>query len=704
MRRKRINKKKLVIALIILLLLLLGLTIGIYYLINKKEKPSQHLIYDEFEMIGGKLDNDTYYLLGASNDIAFEVITENSFSYEVKDSDGNKVNSQVTESNTMGGIKIKAPGSLYEEGKTYYLKINNGNFKDKKYKDFKEIIFKVTRPAKQGMTFKENAIKVDIKDVEINDNAIKGTDEYNENDIIVVYDNNKLLSAYKIDKVIEKGNYQYTIPKINEVFSDIDYYGKEKINLSDFQNDKNFNLFLNSLIHTVYAKEDVTISKPVWNKKDGTLEVGITVYTSNKKEFLANHDTKIELVLVLSIDLYKDITIDEFDYALDVSYEIKVKNNLNHSNNDFNKLYDAIKFKDNIENYDTTWLENNYDDITNDKKTINKSLGNIAINTEMPGLYLNVDLGVLMDLSSKGFINTSLTGKNSMLIGINSKKGIYSDYTFDDKSDLNFVGNENNKIGGIINTKLYFINLFKINTQINSGLYTDGKVEMKINKDDEKQTKIDYNISGNSGFFAKYLVDATDVKERTIYDDKTLLAKYEKKITISSKLKEEKKEEKPTYKYSKEKVKELLQSGYDILDQDEEWNLVMGTLTTHLICEKKIDVDNNTFTGTWTYDGSVSYTCTYNYVTGSMVCNNFEEAQNYVKSTCDNVHNDYLKYLESGEIENEEAKEWDNLYSDIDACYYETITSSQPNDFSEDMQTILDQVELTSEDLEVLKD
>ena len=286
MRRKRINKKKLVIALIILLLLLLGLTIGIYYLINKKEKPSQHLIYDEFEMIGGKLDNDTYYLLGASNDIAFEVITENSFSYEVKDSDGNKVNSQVTESNTMGGIKIKAPGSLYEEGKTYYLKINNGNFKDKKYKDFKEIIFKVTRPAKQGMTFKENAIKVDIKDVEINDNAIKGTDEYNENDIIVVYDNNKLLSAYKIDKVIEKGNYQYTIPKINEVFSDIDYYGKEKINLSDFQNDKNFNLFLNSLIHTVYAKEDVTISKPVWNKKDGTLEVGITVYTSNKKELI----------------------------------------------------------------------------------------------------------------------------------------------------------------------------------------------------------------------------------------------------------------------------------------------------------------------------------------------------------------------------------------------------------------------------------
>ena len=704
MRKRRLNKKKLMLAIIILLVILLGITIGIYYLLSGKKKTVEHLVYDEFEMIGGKIDNEVYYLLGAENNISFEVIREDNFSYEVTDSEGNKVDTQVPESSLVKEITIKAPASLYEEGMTYHLKITNGSFKDETYKGIKEIIFKITRPAKQEMNFKENVIKLDNKNVEINDNSIKANGEYKENDVIVIYDGEKLLNAYKIDKVIAAGSYQYSIPKINEIFTDIDYYGKEKIDLSNFENDKEFNLFLTSLIHTVYAKEDVTINKPVWNKKDGTLEVGLTVYTSNKKEFLVNHDAKVELVLVISVDLYKDISLDDYDYALEVSYDIKVKSNINNSNDDFNKLYDAIKFKDEIENYDTTWLENNYQDIDSDKKNINKSLGKITVDTEVPGLYLDIDMGVLMDLSSKGFLNTSLTGKNKVLIGISSENGVYGSYTFDNKSDLNFIGDENNKIGSVINTKLNFINLYKMNTIITSGLYTEGKVEMKIDKEDEKQTKIDYNTSGNSGFFAKYVVTAGNEKEKIIYDDKESLAKYEKKIKVSSKVKEEEKEEKPTYRYTKEKVKELLQSGYDALNQYEEWDLVMGTLTTHLISHKTIDVNNNTFTGTWTYDGSVSYTCTYNYVTNNMSCSNFEEAKSYVKGTCDSVHDDYLAYLETGEIDNEDAKEWDNLYSDMDACYYETIGSSEPANFDEDMQAIFNQIELTREDLGVLKD
>ena len=702
MKRKRINKKKLTIAIIILLLILLGITIGLYYLLNKKTEPIEHLVYDEFEMIGGKIDDNTYYLLGASDDVSFEVIKEENFSYELTDSEGNKVDSQlIGDSN----FRIKGPSTLYEEGKTYHLKLTNGKFKDEKYKDIKEIFFKISRPAKQEMNLKENIIKKDINDLEINDNYLKAAGEYKENDIIVTYDNDKLKGAYKLIKQ-DGDKYTYSIPKITDMFDDIDYYGKERINLSNYENDKNLNLFLTSFIHTVYAKEDVTISKPVWNKKDGTLEVGIAIYTTGKKEFLVNHDAKVELTLVLSVDLYKDINLEEQNYVTVINYDMKIKNNLNYENDNFTRLFETIKLKDNIENYDTKWLEDSYGGLETDKKSINKSFGKLTIETEVPGLYLDLDLGTLIDMNTKGFVNNLLTSKNTLTVGVNNDK-VFSNYTFDNKGELNFAGDESNKIASNINTKLRFMNSNIMDTRITAGLYTDGKSTIKINTEDKKQTKIDYEISGESGAYAKYLVKVNDDEETTIYDNKESLAKYERKIKITSKEKEEgkeKEEEKPKYKYTKEQIKEMLQSGYDELDALEAWTTPMGTLTTMVISQKTINVDGNTFIATWTYDDTASYTCTYNYVTGAMSCEGYSDAVNYVKGTCDTVHDDYLNYLETGEIQNEDAKEWDNLYSDMDACYYEAIPSSEPTNLKEDIQSILDKKELTFDDLGVLKD
>lgn len=702
---KRVNKRSLGVVIIIILLLLLTGTIIAYYLINGKQKPIEHLVYDEFDAIGGRINDSTYYLLGASDDVSFDVIKEKEFSYEITDSDGKKIDNQVTEGDT---IKIKAPADLYKEGATYHLKITNGKFKDDKYKGIKEIIFKIGRPAKQIMTIKENLPKIDIKDVEITDDSIKLNGEYKENDIILVYDKDILKGSYKLGKKGTDNKYSYTIPENNLIFDDIDYYGKERINLSDYANNKDFNLFLNSLIHTVYAKEEVTVNKPVWNKKDGTLEVGITIYASNKKEFLTNHDAKIELTLVFSIDLYKDIRLDETNYALAINYYIKVKNNLNYSNDNFNNFYEVIKFKDNVENYGTKWLEDSYTNLENDKKLINKSFGTILVKTEIPGLYLDIDTGIFMDINSKAFLNSSLTGKNTLIIGINNDE-IYSDYSFDNKSDINFVGDNDNKIAGIINAKLHFMNNFKMDTSVTAGLYTNGKTELKINNEDETQTIINYMVTGDSGFFAKYLVSTNNIKEKTIFDDKTSLTKYDKKGKISSNKKEKKEEDKvenkePTYKYTADKVRELLQSGYDALANLDGWEVPMGSFTTHAMSEKTIDVNNNTFTGAWNYDNTVSYSCTYNYVTEEMTCNNFSEAQTYVKGTCDAMHNDYLTYVETGETDNEDAKEWENLYSSIEACYYEAIPSSEPTDFKEDIQNILNQSELTFEDLGVLKE
>ena len=43
------------------------------------------------------------------------------------------------------------------------------------------------------------------------------------------------------------------------------------------------------------------------------------------------------------------------------------------------------------------------------------------------------------------------------------------------------------------------------------------------------------------------------------------------------------------------------------------------------------------------------------------------------------------------------------MYGDLDSCYYEAISVTEPTDFKDDIKRILNEVNLTFEDLEVLK-
>ena len=85
-----------------------------------------------------------------------------------------------------------------------------------------------------------------------------------------------------------------------------------------------------------------------------------------------------------------------------------------------------------------------------------------------------------------------------------------------------------------------------------------------------------------------------------------------------------------------------------------------------------------------------------------MKCNNFKETQDYIKNACNAFHDDYLNYQETGEIENEDAAEWENLYDSLESCYYEIILETEPKDYNEDFTKILDKAELTEKDLGVL--
>ena len=265
----KFNQNLLLIISVVLVIILI-ITLVLFKIISNQK--ADNLVYEEFDEIGGKIDDNQYYIFGAKSDITFKVEKQDNFSYKIYDQDKKEVWVNTTEEDNI--LTIKYPDEFYAYGKTYYLEIENGKFLDNKYKDYNKIIFSIARPAKQSFTLNDNVINVNIKDITIDGNIIKTNNEYIDDDIILVYDNEKIKKAYKLVKKKDNNQYEYEIPNMKEIFKDIDYYGKEKISLANFQNDSNFNLFLmsiikdkvlNSLVSTVYAKENVTINKPIWN-------------------------------------------------------------------------------------------------------------------------------------------------------------------------------------------------------------------------------------------------------------------------------------------------------------------------------------------------------------------------------------------------------------------------------------------------------
>ena len=160
---------------------------------------------------------------------------QDNFSYKIYDQDKKEVWVNTTEEDNI--LTIKYPDEFYAYGETYYLEIENGKFLDNKYKDFNKIIFSIARPTKQSFTLNDNVINVNIKDITIDGNIIKTNNEYKDDDIILVYDNEEIKKAYKLVKKKDNNQYEYEIPNMKEIFKDIDYYGKEKISLANFQND-----------------------------------------------------------------------------------------------------------------------------------------------------------------------------------------------------------------------------------------------------------------------------------------------------------------------------------------------------------------------------------------------------------------------------------------------------------------------------------
>ena len=711
---KRVDYKKILIILGIILIIGI-ICLAIYLLTNRKPTPKENLIYTEFEPLITKLDDETYYIFGAKSNITFEVSPKDNFSYQVLTDDNTEISTiKETKDNK---VVILPPSESYTSGKTYTLKITNGTFVDNNFKDAKKIVFNIARPAANKYTLKDNVITVSNPKIE--NNKLTTSDTYQENDIIAITNDGKLTASYKITKVNDNGTYDLIESKIDEVFANIDYYGMEKLNLSTFATDealKNYLIgtisksIISSLFDTVYAKESIEIKEPSWDKKSQSLSFSIIVDAKeNTKLFndnlLKNHQTKAELYINVKANLYKNITLTNYDYALSLEYTISNKANLTTTNKQIIELNDNLK--NSKKDYDATWLLTDYSKITNDKLKIEKTLGSIVITTEVPGLTISFAPDFIMNTDLKGIFDGNVSGKMITTMGINDNQGIYGNFAFSGQGDGTTIGDGNITFGFASKTTLDFLNI-KLESTLNSTMYIDSKstIKEKENKDDKDSKIVNYEVKADIGYNAVCNINAmkgTEKLTKKIADNKQVLKTYQKQFEFTKTKEKKEEKEQQEFKYTAAEVKQKISTAYDELAANEEWSLRGGSVTVSFSYEKTIDVDNHKLIATWTYDNSATYTCSYDYLNKTMSCNNFTATQNYVKSTCDTLYNDYLNYLETGEVDNDDAMEWENLYENVESCYYETIPRTEPTDYKADFDKILNQAKLTEADLAVLK-
>ena len=705
--KKRTPKKRKIFIIIPLIIIILSVVVLLIKLLKNDEPESkENLIYSEFEPLISKIDEDTYYIFGAKKDTSFKVNKKDNFTYQILDENNNNIMTELV-NNDEDSI-IKAPDELYTPGKTYTIKINNGTFSSDELKEAKKIIFNVARPAANNYALKEGTIAID--DIKIENDKLTTKETLKENDIVASKNDKKIINCYKITKVNADGTYSFINPKLDEVFDIIDYYGMEKINLSAFATNDELSAYLVNTVgnnltkyfaNTVYAKENIEINKPTWNKKNNELRLSIIIEApENTKLFdrnIKDHKTNIELYMSISANLYKDVSLDNYNYAIALNYTLNNKVNFENIDKRIIELDESIR-KDKTD-YDAKWLISDYEKIDNDIIDINKSLGNNIIYTEVPGLNLSFDLGFIINSDIKTILDGNMSGKIKTTMGIDSQENIYGSYMSTMQGNSTMIGENNVNLGYNSKVALSFLDAVYLESNLNPIMHIESKSDIK-----EEDKKITYEVKGKTIFNTTYnlngLVDNKKI-EKKIYNNKEELKEYEKKIEFTNK--EEKKEEKE-YKYTKEEIRQKLKSAYDELNNNEEWTTSGGSIMIEFRGIKTIDVDNNKLINTVTYDGNTTYTCGYNYIDKTMSCDNYNAAKEYIKNVCDGFHDDYLNYIETGESDNDDAAEWPNLYDSLETCYYEIISNEEPKNYSEDFNKILNQAKLTEADLEVLKD
>lgn len=729
---KRKNDKKIII--IGLLILIISIIVGttIYFVTN-----SLHNDKNEYDYLVFDKENNAYF---NKVDEYFEVkvVSNKNIVYELTNSAGNKIETKLVDKNKYSIIK---PKEKYEKGEVYTLKLIEGKFFDKELKSVNKIEFKIERDEVEHIVYKDSVKKLTEKVDFINDDTIKTIEKYEIGDILII--NGK--ESYKIEKINQDNTYQVSLPKIEELYKELDIYIDEKIKLNNFVASQDLEEYIaynvsqtkwyQNIIQTVDAAPLIKVD--INTTKSGILEVEVSVILKAGEEgkaipALENHNIKVSFKFEIEVSgwvdmklLYHDVQItlrlkDTFDISIDY---IKAElDNFGEENTeileDAGKLFDYQQL---IEKFET------------DESDIVSPIGGAEVPIGSTGLFFNLDIGMLFEYEMSIDFGYRITNEKTIDVGykwsavtgevitVSNMKSKTSD------KEAYIGGKASLKLGSELDANLSLLNLASIGLVIDSGAYGESELTFNVmNSLNAPSYRID--AKGEAGLFIEAKLEIKVLKytaaDWTFYEKKLKLVNYENSIDIKDEPVMEEETEEPTIEDEEEiigdpnivlseEVQKSLEEGFKkyaendykiILANDKAdyafkgvriyWDpcnvndgkLCYGSETygtqgmtikegitleadkNILVFERKYSL--NPGEGKYSFP---SYTCTYNFMSKTVTCENFDNIKMLVRKTCEYEYQFFDgSYISDG---------YGNQFQDIDGCVQYVIGEPQTEEF-----------------------
>ena len=535
-----LDKKTKLIILIsaIVLVALIGITI-FFVLRNDDEYKLA-----DVEPTISTLEDGTYYIFGSPNNQSFEVEIKDNFTYKVVDEENNEVKVSATEKDNK--VVINAPEELYEDGKTYTLTITNGTFTNEELKEATTVSFSVVRKSKQTQELNNN-----VKTVSSETNKVSETDDkitltsnetYKKGDIILIDNEN----AYKVESV-ENGTYQLSVPTLEEVYKELDYYGVQVLDLTDFETDENFKEYLennieenllNNIIPEVDAASKINLELKYDKKKEELIAI-VKIATSPgdklfKSKFLDNHEFSTTIEIGIKMFLYRDITL----YKQDVGLTLNLRTDLGvHVSHPMFREFEK-KFEEEFNNDKLIDVRNYVKDAKKDEIETEQKIGKMSVPTGIAGLNVIFNAGYLFDINLKTDLNASLENTLDVVIGYSSKKGLYGNANTNPKATSSFLGEGEVKIGFQGEAGVSILNIIDLVGVIEVGGYNKGSLNIANTVSEESKSII--TTTGEGGLFATVKTEAnTPIGDLSymVFDNKLKLIDINESIDAKTILK-----------------------------------------------------------------------------------------------------------------------------------------------------------------------
>lgn len=501
-----VKQKKKGFGCLIFFLILIFLIIGIiifFSLVFKTDNKSKTIVnkfskdYDYLSLV----NKEEVMIKNAKEDITFYV-TSNA-KYTLVDSKGKIVATEIKNNQIVNNNK-------YEKGETYTLTLKSGKFVSNQLASVKKVTFKIARSEVKEYKYKDTLIEVKPSDIKVskNETTLTSSKNYKIGDVIAISDEDIISKAYVIT-ANNKGVYKIRKAKLNEIYSELNFYVEEPANLSNYEVSKQIEEYVaqsivksawyTSLVKEVESEPKLKVElSEIENGIEAKATVTIDANESSPLVVTKYHDLELSITNRLMINQLIDITLTNWDVSFDITTEQDFEFNIVNDKLEYGKTFSEKEVNRELVKKVKKALESSqYTDVSNKKVPVTT----IDIPTAVPCLTVEVDLKLSSELNASIELDLKTSQSTNIVVGfdygVNEKFKPISSYNYDFKGvEISLTGKAEYKAGLEISVTAEILNTVEAGINLGAGLYAEGEtgITTNIGKESQFGVSLGYDI------------------------------------------------------------------------------------------------------------------------------------------------------------------------------------------------------------------